>query len=373
MATLFKKPGSKNWYARWTVDGRQHRPSTGTSNFELAKQYAAKLEYESHQQALGFATKKTTLGEICEAYWDVKKQTLSANGYDGMINAWVEHFGRNTRCRDITQRKVENYLAQLLDEGKTPATRNRYLSCLKAVFKKAHGWKLVDDNPCVGIPMLKEVKRMRWLSVAEITTFLQLAPERTYAFFMAAIHTGMRRGELFSLRWLDVNFESGRILVRGETTKTGASREIRMGQTLYAHLLQMSRGKAADGPVFECTLGEVRGDFKRLVNQMKLKDFRFHDLRHTFAVQLRLKGVDIHTIKKLLGHREITMTLRYQELGPKDDLSDQAIDRAFGSSQPPSQTPQPYPADAQLTGETERPASPAGRAAVAPQHSDLVH
>jgi integrase len=138
--------------------------------------------------------------------------------------------------------------------------------------------------------------------------------------------TGLRRGELFYLTWQDIDFKQGAIRVL--QSKNGKSRDIPMNDTLRLTLQQLPRridtdyvfpGKTGRGLV------DIRKRFHRALRDAGINDFRFHDLRHTFASHLVMAGVDLVSVKEFLGHADLKMTLRYAHLAP--DYKRAAIDR----------------------------------------------
>jgi integrase len=135
---------------------------------------------------------------------------------------------------------------------------------------------------------------------------------------MAALHTGMRKGEILSLVWDNVDLKHGFILL--DKTKNGDRREIPINQTLKSVLQGLVRRLDVPYVFFDEAKGrpykDLKRSFSRACKLAGIKDFRFHDLRHTFASQLVMRGVDITTVSRLLGHKSLTMTLRYSHLSP---------------------------------------------------------
>jgi integrase len=144
----------------------------------------------------------------------------------------------------------------------------------------------------------------------------------------------MRKGEILSLRWDNIDFKHGFILL--DTTKNGERREIPINETLRGVLQGLTRRLDIPYVFFDNATGKPYQDVKRSFNtalrKAGIKDFHFHDLRHTFASHLVMAGVDITTISRLLGHKSLTMTLRYSHLAPEHmskavDILDTVINR----------------------------------------------
>jgi len=154
-----------------------------------------------------------------------------------------------------------------------------------------------------------------------------------------ALNTGMRKGEILNLKWDNVDITHGFILL--DHTKNGERREIPINATLKQTLEELYKGttkrpRRIDVPYvfYDYTEGKpylnVQRSFVTACKNAKIRDFRFHDLRHTFASQLVMAGIDLTTIRELLGHKTLTMTLRYAHLAPSHkvkavDILDQTL------------------------------------------------
>lgn len=140
---------------------------------------------------------------------------------------------------------------------------------------------------------------------------------------LLALNTGLRRGELLQLRWRDVRLEQRLLTVRGEGAKTGQTRHVPLNTEAVTVLTNWKPASPApDGFVFPGSdattpLTEARGAWEGILKKAAIVSFRFHDTRHTFASKLVMAGVDLNTVRELLGHRKIAMTLRYAHLAPE--------------------------------------------------------
>ena len=130
-------------------------------------------------------------------------------------------------------------------------------------------------------------------------------------FPITLMHTGIMRGEILDLRWKDVDIKRRVVVV--VKSKNKSKRSIPMSDTLYERLSVLARVKVRDisGRVFAVSGNSLRHAFERAVTDAGIDDFRFHDLRHTFATRLVQNGVDLYKVKELLGHKSISMTMRY--------------------------------------------------------------
>jgi integrase len=131
---------------------------------------------------------------------------------------------------------------------------------------------------------------------------------------LLALNTGLRRGELLSLQWSDVDLEAKVITIQARNAKNGRQRHIPINAEALSVLTRWAQQSDGQGVVFEPN--DIKKGWGALLQEAKVSNFRFHDLRHDFASKLVRKGVDLNTVRELLGHADITMTLRYAHLQP---------------------------------------------------------
>lgn len=128
----------------------------------------------------------------------------------------------------------------------------------------------------------------------------------------------MRRGEIFSLEWSDVNFNEAR--VRVADSKSGHSRTVQMNKSVGDLLKKWRAQTSGKGLVFPGKNGNrldnITSAWRALMKRAQIEGFRFHDLRHDFASRLVSNGVSLNTVRELLGHSDMKMTLRYAHLAP---------------------------------------------------------
>ncbi|MGH9418655.1 MAG: tyrosine-type recombinase/integrase [Thermoanaerobaculia bacterium] len=232
----------------------------------------------------------------------------------------------------------------------TKATAWRDLAGLKAVLSKALKWGLVMRNPFQGVRVKATKPRsvVRFLSVDEEKRLRDAlsARDRTLAaarasanewrkarsrpvypeiptggyashlspIVLLAMNTGLRRNELLSLCWSDINFDAKMLTVRGENAKSGKQRHIPLNVEALSVLKRWQSQTCDSGRVF--AVDGFKSAWVNLLFAAKIERFRFHDLRHHFASRLVMAGVDLNTVRELLGHADLTMTLRYAHLAP---------------------------------------------------------
>jgi len=254
---------------------------------------------------------------------------------------WIVEFNSPRRLRGKrvfkTKQEGEAYIKRLQTPVK-PATVNRELSLLKHLLNKAVEWGRIRENPAKKVKPLKgEVKRVRYLMPDEIQTLLSNCTEHLKPIVTVAVHTGMRAGELLGLQWSQVNFEQGIITL--QDTKNHERRDLPMSETVRTTL----KGLKQEGTFIFCDgqgkkFGRIQTSFRTALKKSGIEDFRFHDLRHCFASNLVMAGEDLNTVRELLGHKDLTMTLRYSHLAPNyKRRAVKRLDEIFQRSQNPPQ------------------------------------
>jgi integrase len=266
---------------------------------------------------------------------------------------------------DITIADVEKWRTAKQKAGLKASTINRSSDDLKSLLGKAEAWLKGFDNPLTKLKRLKldGSKKTRFLSPDEearlraaldareeearkgrdtanewrsVRVYPLLPDLRAVAFtdhlkpmVLLSIGTGMRQGEVFGLTWDEVDLKGRVVTVAGEKAKSGQSRYIPMHDEVHAVLTDWRKQTVGDGLVFPSDSGErfnnVRKAWETVLAAADIADFRWHDMRHTFASKLALRGVDLNTIRELLGHADLTMTLRYSHLTPEHKMNAVAL------------------------------------------------
>jgi len=267
--------------------------------------------------------------------------------------------------QEISPWVVEKWRAEQLKGGKQKSTVNRDITALKSVLAKAVAWDLLPSHPLTKLKPIKlDTKgRVRYLSEAEearLRTALALRDERIKAARVRAntwrrirayaelpsietqaygdhltpmvfltLNTGLRRGELFNLRWEDVNAQTKVLTVHGATAKSGQTRHLPLNREALAVLDAWRQQSSGEGYVFPGKGGQrldnTRKAWERLLQEGGITGFTWHDLRHSFASKLVMAGVSLAAVRELLGHADLTMTLRYAHLAPDHKAS--AVER----------------------------------------------
>jgi integrase len=257
---------------------------------------------------------------------------------------------------EVSAWSVEKYRTQRIKSGTSVSTTNRELDALKASLSKAVEWHLLDKSPISSVKRSRvdDSARIRYLSGDEqkrLTDALNARDarwraeqaernrwrsERGYTllpeygsfvdhlqpFVTMALNTGCRRGELFNLKWNDLDMGRRMLTVVGKTAKSLRTRHIPLNDDVFEVVRRWydqtgGHDLVFPSPVEGNRLTNIKTSWKHLMRDADIKAFRLHDCRHDFASQLVMKGVDLNTVRELLGHSDIRMTLRYAHLAPE--------------------------------------------------------
>jgi integrase len=224
---------------------------------------------------------------------------------------------------DFTVEAAETYMSRRIAEGRNTCHHKPCDSVLKHMLGKAVLWEKVSEEKIKKVLKVKLLEehniRTRFLSKEECRLLLETCPAYLKPIVQTALSTGMRKDEILSLTLDKVDFIHNQIVL--VWTKNGENRHIPINGALRS----VFEGLAAtnvDGHryVFHDQHGQryqdVKRGFPRACKRAGITNLTFHDLRHTFASHLVMAGVDITTVSKLLGHKDLTMTLRYAHLAP---------------------------------------------------------
>lgn len=259
---------------------------------------------------------------------------------------------------EITPAIIEQLSIKRLNEGISNATLNRDIGTLKALLSKATEWGFIKENPLEKLKLFKidRAPKVRYLSPEEENRLRQALLEREkqlkqdrkranewrrargYPLFpefgedessdhlmpmvLLSINTGLRQGELFNLTWDMVDISGRSIIISGQVTKNNSSRYIPLNDEAFKVIKQIhDKPHPENGLVFPGKNNQPFNNVKRswtsVLDKAGITQFRWHDIRHHFASKLVMAGVDLNTVRELLGHSDIKMTLRYAHLAPE--------------------------------------------------------
>lgn len=249
----------------------------------------------------------------------------------------------------ITVADVENWRTKRINAGITPSTVRRDLDTLASVLTRAVKLGHLAENVVrkVERPKIDRNPKVRFLSREEELRLREALETRDHEMrtarasantwrrarkreplpalphygdhltpaILISMNTGMRRGELLAMRWSGVDFKGKQITIEGSTAKNQQTRHIPLNAEALEVLKQWKEQAPSEERVFPIDTG-FKSAWAPLLTRAKITGFRWHDLRHHFGSRLVQAGVPLNTVRELLGHGSLAMTLRYAHLAP---------------------------------------------------------
>lgn len=326
------------WITYQGIDGQQKFESSGSAlkaDAEYLLSCRRKEIAEGTPPALtSHKAKNTTFGTLADEYLILIQSQKAAATKKAFIRELKAEFGA-VKLNALNLIAVEKWQARLLSEPRPPlkgddkprppyavASVNRRIACFKHMMTKAHDSGYISKETLDRLRRVKiqkeQNRRTRFLSVEECQELIGRAEPHLRPVILFALNTGCRKSEILTLTWDRVDLKHG--FIHLDKTKSGEPRNIPINGPLLKCLKGLVRRVDTPLVFYNPATGnrwsELKRSFATACRRAKIVDFHFHDLRHTFASQLVMSGVDITTVSRLLGHASLTMTLRYSHLAP---------------------------------------------------------
>lgn len=347
------------WMAQYyvhTANGRKRKTLYGKTRAEVAKRLAKALSQRA--DGIVFDDQGLTVGEYLDRWLGDVRDTVRKSTHERYEYAIEPHIkpalGR-IKLKDFSPAHARWFYRERLDSGLAPATVHKLHVVLHKALKAAVADGLIPRNAVAGLKLPRITREeIDPLTEEQARRLLEtIRNDRLEAFYVLALNTGMRQGELLALKWDDVDLERGVLRVRrtlthadrayvlGEPKTNKSRRTIRLTTgaitALRAHLSRqleemerMSSLYQPGGLIFATETGTIinpsnlrNRSFKPLLERAGLPPIRFHDLRHTCATLLLSKDVNAKVVSEMLGHSSISVTLDiYSHLLP--DMQEKA-------------------------------------------------
>lgn len=331
--TLYKRPGSPNWWYRFQSNGRQIRKSAGTRKRQEAELAEAKRRGELWEQAR-LGVKPTKLwDEATATYLSKMPESRNKRQTEDALR-WLNQFlgGKSLGSIDqdlLTRLQVEKAAAvaqhaaetkaaghKPITERASPATINRVLGIVMAILNHAArlGW-------VAHVPKITHIpnpnKRIRYITREQAEALLRVLPAHLKAMVIFALETGLRKSNVTGLRWTQVDVTRKLAWVHADEAKAGkgiavplselAVKTLEQQQGIHSEFVFTYRGR----PVAQTSTTAWR----KALTRAGISNFRWHDLRHTWASWHRQGGTPQHVLKELGGWADDRMVSRYAHLG----------------------------------------------------------
>ena len=312
---MLYKRGDK-WYADiTTASGKRIRRTLGTTDRQAAEELHDKIKYEQWRIDRIGEKPKRTWDEACIRWLDEKGAKKSIEDDKNRMRHLPEL--RGMLLEDITRDFVQKIIAQ---KTCSDATKNRYTALIRAILNRAmKHWEWLESVPYFSM-YAEHQRRVRWLTTDEAKRLIAVAPPYLARIIRFALATGLRRNNVQFLKWQQIDLNRGVAWFHGDTMKSGRALGVSLNE-IAMQVLYEQQGKH-DEFVFTNSKGtpmktwEWR-DWNKTLKKADIHNFRFHDLRHTWASWLIQRGVPLAALQEMGGWETPSMVQRYAHLAPE--------------------------------------------------------
>ncbi|MEG7517185.1 site-specific integrase [Morganella morganii] len=371
---MFKRGNS--WYCDFaTPGGKRIKKSLGTSDKKQAQELHDKLKAEQWRIEQVGDFPDYTYEEACLRWLEEKADKKSIEDDKNFIAFWLEYF-EGVRLKDITENAIYKIISKMTNKhaencwrrkadtakrkGKevplftakpvTTATKARYLSFIKALLRAAEReWKWIEKSPVIKIPSIRD-RRVRWLEPVEAKRLIDECPEPLKSVVRFALSTGLRRSNILNLEWQQIDMQRKVAWIYPEDSKSGKAIGVALNDTacrvlrnqigrhhkwVFVHTEPSYRNDGTPVAAVRKMRTDSNTAWRAALKRAGIDDFRFHDLRHTWASWLIQSGVPLSVLQEMGGWESIEMVRRYAHLAP-NHLTEHAkqIDAIFDSYVP---------------------------------------
>ncbi|HCD7251497.1 TPA: site-specific integrase [Citrobacter farmeri] len=372
--SLFRR--GEIWYASYSLPGgKRIKESLGTTDKRQAQELHDKRKAELWRVDRLGDFPDVTFEEACLRWIEEKSDKKSLDTDKGRMGFWLEQF-EGVRLKDITEARIYSAVSRMhnrshleiwkakvaaarkkgnpdpdyVAKSVTTSTKAKHLALMKAILRAAErDWKWLEKAPVIKIPAVRN-KRVRWLEKDEAKRLIDECPEPLKSVVKFALATGLRRSNIINLEWQQIDMQRRVAWVNPEDSKSNRAIGVALNDTACKVLrdqignhhkfvfVHTKAGRRPDGSVTPA-VRKMRVDdgraWKSACKRAGIEDFRFHDLRHTWASWLIQSGVPLSVLQEMGGWESIEMVRRYAHLAP-NHLTEHAkqIDSIFNDDVP---------------------------------------
>jgi integrase len=318
--SLYKRKDSPFWWVKLQPITGELKPfmrSTGTANKRQAQQYHDKLQAERWEQdRLGVKPRRT---------WDDAAQKFleetsgkRTHEWDKAMLRWFHPYLGGKALTDINRELLDQVRA-IRAKGVRPGTVNRYMALVRAILRRAcFDWEWIDRVPKVAM-MRDRAARVRSLTREEFGRLLAELPDHLRDMAQFSVATGLRQSNVTRLQWKQVSLERRHLWVGADQHKNGRAHAVPLNELAMQVLLKRKGGHPAQVFTYEgIPVTQVNTKaWRNALVRAGIHDFRWHDLRHTFATWHREVGTPTYELQRLGGWKTPSMVERYAHIAPE--------------------------------------------------------
>lgn len=372
--SLFRR--GEIWYASYSLPGgRRIKESLGTSDKRLATELHDKRKAELWRVDRLGDFPDVTFDDACMRWLEEKAEKKSLKDDRSRMAFWLAHF-EGVRLKDVTEQKIYSAVNKMSNckqleiwkikaavaqkngepapvysaKPVTTSTKAKHLALMKAILRAAErDWKWLEKAPVIKIPSVRN-KRVRWLEKEEAKRLIDECPEPLKSVVKFALATGLRKSNIMNLEWQQIDMQRRVAWVNPEDSKSNRAIGVALNDTackvlrdqigkhhkwVFVHTTAAKRADGTSTPAVRKMRIDSKTSWLSACRRAGIEDFRFHDLRHTWASWLIQSGVPLSVLQEMGGWESIEMVRRYAHLAP-NHLTEHArkIDDIFGDDVP---------------------------------------
>lgn len=310
---LYKRDGI--WWVDIFHQGKRVRKSTGTEVKQDAEYFHAQLKHELWtEKQIKSIPNKTWMDAVLR--WLEESAHKRSLETDKIHLAWLDQHFRTKKLTDIDRDLIESIAKKKEQSNVSPATVNRVLELVRAILNRAQKeWGWLETLPVIRMRKV-ENRRIRWLTQNEASQLLKELPSHLKDMASFTLVTGLRESNVTQLKWSEIHLEKKHALIHADESKSKRPIPVPLSQQAIA-ILKDQIGKNPTyvftyqgQPVTRCN----NHAWRKALERAGISDFRWHDLRHTWASWHVQNGTPLHELQQLGGWSTYEMVLRYAHL-----------------------------------------------------------
>ncbi|WP_010654194.1 tyrosine-type recombinase/integrase [Fluoribacter dumoffii] len=310
---LYKRDGV--WWTDIFHKGKRVRKSTGTTIRQDAQRFHDQLKNELwNEKVVNSIPNKSWMDAVVR--WLEESAHKRSLETDKIHLSWLDPYLKRYLLADIDSNLIESIAKKKERTGVTLSTVNRVLEILRAILTRAHKeWGWLESMPLIRMRRV-ENRRIRWLSKEEVARLLKELPTHLKDMAAFTLATGLRESNVTQLKWAQINLERGHALIHPEDSKTNRAIPVPLNKQAIS-IISSQEGKHPiyvftyqGKPVTRCN----NHAWQKALARAGIEDFRWHDLRHTWASWHVQNGTALHELQQLGGWSNYEMVLRYAHL-----------------------------------------------------------
>ncbi|WP_445496643.1 tyrosine-type recombinase/integrase [Photorhabdus sp. SF281] len=374
--SIFRR--GNTWYGNYTTpSGKRIKESLGTTDKKQAQELHDKRKAEFWRIDRLGDFPDVTFEEACLRWIEEKADKKSLDDDKGRLEFWLAHF-EGFRLKDITEASIYAAISKMKNrkakerwesrvkaaqkKGKeipaykevsvSTATKAKHLSLMKSLLRSAErDWKWLEKAPVIKVPTVRD-KRVRWLEPHEAQKLVDECPEPLKSVVKFALATGLRRSNIINLEWSQIDMQRKVAWIHPDQSKSARAIGVALNETsckvlrdqignhnrwVFVHTKAAKRPDGTETSKVRKMRVDNNTAWNSALKRAGIENFRFHDLRHTWASWLVQSGVPLSILQEMGGWESIEMVRRYAHLAP-NHLTEHAkqIDAVFDACVPNS-------------------------------------